>query len=328
MKTLNELNHDADVYGWKTGPLTFAKIQRMTADEADWQSRVNAEEFSRAYSEKRTESENKRNAEASKAGRMWADQATPEETQAALAEVTAFCQAYPQFIGRHVPNREALIAWLREQNLPVTFANLVAAYQSLGADGKILVNPSAIGVGTEEEIGGSRLKHHPELWRLLEPAPNAEQKSKIAEQKMSSKEYREAHKEDWREDRIPARQQQSWSKAIEFFKQSRVDYKATEENRKKILGFIFANGLQVNPQGLESAYRALKARGDLELNEGAVQEGQALRYTDFGEQPRGLQLPEKESLAYKIKSMSAKEYQDWLQNPANRRAVDQAAAAR
>jgi hypothetical protein len=332
-KTLNELEHLASQRGWKKGPLTFAKIQRMTADEADWQSRVNAEEFKRAYNEKNTEAANKRTVEDSKAQRMWKDEASAEETEAALAEVTKFVQAHPHFVASSIPNREALVDWLRFRSMPVTAQNLATAFQALGAEGKILINPSAIGIGTETEIGGARLKHHPELYRLLEPAPNAEQKAKIAEQKMSSKEFRELHKEDWREPQISTRQRESWNKAIGFFLESRPDCKSSEANLQKIGVFITANGLTFNPQGLEAAYKSLKSKNELELNEGAVQEGQALRYTNLagtGGNVKNVQtaLPEKESLAYKVNSMTAKEYQNWLQNPANRRAIDGAVAAR
>jgi hypothetical protein len=326
----NDLQRLAQKHGWAKGPLTSARVQRMTVQEYEFHQAFNKTDLERAVAEPQTQAQNKRTAEDSKAQRMWKDEASAEETEFALKEVTAFCQAYPQFIGRHVPNREALVAWLREKYLPVTFANLATAFQALGAEGKILVNPSAIGIGTEQEIGGSRLKHHPELWRLLEPAPNVEQQAKIADQKMSSKEYREAHKEDWREHRISDRQQASWNKSIEFFKQSRPDYKATDSNKTKILNFIFSNGLQVNPQGLEAAYKYLKPRNELELNEGAVQEGQSVRYTNLagtGGDVRNGFVGRDTNLAAKIASMSADEYSRWLQSPSNRKAADALAAA-
>src|SRR6266849_5933195 len=125
----NDLQRLAQKNGWEKGPLTFARVQRRGVREYEFHQAFNKAELDKALDSPRVEGENKRNAEASKVGRMWADQATPEETQAALAEVTAFCKAYPQFIGRHVPNREALVAWLREKNLPVTFATLSTAFQ-------------------------------------------------------------------------------------------------------------------------------------------------------------------------------------------------------
>jgi hypothetical protein len=330
-KSSGEIQALASKKGWTVGPLTYRQVQRMDSDQYRFHEIFNKAELEKALDSPRVEAENKKNAEASKAGRMWADQATPEETEAALAEVTAFCSAYPQFIGGHVPNRKALIAWLQEKNLPVTFANLSTSFQALGSEGKILVNPSALGIGTDTEVGGARLKNHPELWRLLEPALSAEQKAKIAEQKMSAKQYREAHKEDWRIDRIPDQQRASWNKAIGFFLQSRPDVVPSSENLKKIGDFIFANGLQMNPQGLEAAYKSLKAKGELELNEGAVQEGQALRYTnlaDTGGDVRSGFVGRDTNLAAKIASMSADEYSRWLQSPSNRKAADALVAGR
>lgn len=47
-KTDGELNYLAKKFSWKKGPLTRGHINRMTADEANWQNRFNAEEFDRA----------------------------------------------------------------------------------------------------------------------------------------------------------------------------------------------------------------------------------------------------------------------------------------
>ncbi len=148
---------------------------------------------------------------------------------------------------------------------------------------------------------------------------------------MSATEYREAHKEDWRETRISDLQQRSWNQAIEFFKHSRPDYRGTESNRQKLIGFITANGLQVNPQGLEAAYKYLKSKNELELNEGAVQGGQTLRYTNLagtGGDVRNGFVGRDTNLAAKITSMSADEYSRWLQSPSNRKAADALAAGR
>src|SRR5260370_35784486 len=91
--------------GWKIEPLTFVRINRMTADEAAFHEKRNKVEFERALNEPKVRAENKANLEASKTQRMWADQATPEETQAALDEVQIFCHVFPQFRGDYVPNR-------------------------------------------------------------------------------------------------------------------------------------------------------------------------------------------------------------------------------
>jgi hypothetical protein len=329
-KTNGELEFLASKYGWdKKAKLTHARIQRMTADEADYQSRFNVEEFNRAWNEKETEAENKRNAEVAQVRRMWEqDEATQEETETAVKEAKEFTAAHPQYIVCD-ENARTLLAWLKERKLLPTAQNWAAAFQAVGAQGRILVNPSALGIGTDTEVGGARLKHHPELSRLLEQAPNAEQKAKIAEQKMGSKEYRELHKEDFREDRISTRQRESWNKAIAFCLQSHPEIKSSDANVKLIGEAVLSSGMQMNPQGLAAAINMLKSKNSLELNEGAVQEGQALRYTNLantGADVRNGFVANDTNLAAKIAKMSSAEYNDWLRSPSNRKAADALAA--
>jgi len=324
MKPRTEVQAIAERNGWKVGPLTIAAINRMSSLEVEFHEKFNTAEFNRALNEPKAIAESKATAEAEKTKRLWTDQATPEDTESALEEVAIFCQAFPQFVGSHLPNREALVEWLRMRNLPVTARNLVTAFQALGADGKLLLNPSAIGVGTETEISGARLKNHPKLWVLLEPAQTIEAKERQEMDQMSASDWRQAHPEAFRENRVHPLQQRAWRQAIDTFRLSNPTYTVCDANRVKMLDFITANGLQINVQGLQAAFNALKARGELELQESAQIEGQAVRHTDFGDRERGLQLPEKPSLAWKINSLSAAEYARWIANPANREAVDRA----
>jgi hypothetical protein len=338
MKTNNELSVLADKRGWKIGPLTYADIRKMGSDEALFHERLNKPEYERALAGPQVQAANKKNAEASKAQRLWAEQATPEETEVALQEVTKFCARYPQFIGSFVPNREALITFLKSNNQPITFSTLVQAFEELTQNGSLLLSPAAIGAGPEEEIGGHKLKTYPYLYKLLEPVLTAEEREKrqkkrgmtAEEEKMSAEQYRnsDAHKADFRETSISHRQQQDWNKAIGLFLQSRPEYARTEENQKKMNRFISANGLQVSPQGLEAAFQALKAKNELELNKGAVQQGQAVSYTNLAhtviEGQSGF-VANDTNLTAKIAKMSADDYSRWLQSPSNRKAANELA---
>ena len=99
---------------------------------------------------------------------------------------------------------------------------------------------------------------------------------------MSAAEWKETHKEDFRETRLSDFQQRSWDQAIATFKLSNPTYIPNDSNRGKMLAFITKNGLQLNPQGLQAAFTFLTSRGELELNESNVIEGHATRYTDLG----------------------------------------------
>lgn len=299
--------------------LTASEIHRMPGPVYAWHEQNNRVNVEKALAAPRIKAAEQANAEASKTRRMWDDQATAEETQSALQEVQTFCSTFPQFRGDHVPNREALVNWLRLKNLPVTVKNLVVAFQELGAEGKLILNPSALGIGSETDISGNRLVRHPKLWRLLEPAETSEDQELLAQRKMSATEWRNQHLQEWN---VPAKVVEAWEKATATFLAMTPDYLPTDENGDKMRAFIRANGMQVNPQSLKAAYDYLKPRGELELNDTAIVYGQTTKMVDYGEQFRGLQLPDKESLRHKIHSMSASEYQAWLQNPANRRAAD------
>jgi hypothetical protein len=295
--------------------LSEREIRQMPTVVLEWHLQNNARNVEKAANAERLKEENRKNAETASIMRMHNNEATEEETKSAVEEVKIFCAAFPQFIGSYMPNREALISWLKEKTLPITAKNLETAFQALGVQGKILLNPKAIGIGTESEVSGHRLKTHPQLHRLLEPAPTAEQREKIEQRKMSAADWKDAHKEDFRETRVSDFQQRSWDQAIATFLLSNPTYEATDSNRIKILEFIKSNGLQINPQGLQAAFNFLVPRGELELNEGNKIEGQATRYTNLGGSPPGFPpKSDKYSFQKKVNSMGSKEYLDRINN--------------
>jgi hypothetical protein len=328
-ESAGELEVLARKYGWEKKPLTFRQVQNISSQELRFHEIYNKVALEKALNSPVVVAENKKNQEVSSAQRFWANQATEHEVAKAQEGTSVFVSRYPQVRWDYRPNIDALNDWLKAKTLPIAFNTLVQAFEDLVRRGGLVLNPSVLGIGTENEVSGYKLMRHPELHRLLEPAPTAEQQAKIADQKLSARDYKDAHAEDFRETRLSDRQQQSWNKAIAFFMESRPDYKPTEANRKKLLEFIFSNGLQVNPQGLETGYRFLKPRNELELNAGAVQEGQSVRYSNLastGGDVRSGFVGRDTNLAAKIASMSAKDYADWLRSPSNRKAADALAA--
>jgi hypothetical protein len=244
MKTVGELKYLAERNGWKVGPLTYNQVQRMSSDEIDFHSKLNKEEFEKALDAPRVKAENAKNLEAAKSQRMWKNEATNEETEESVNEVQRFVAAYPQFRADFVPNREALISFLREKNLPCVKANLVTAFEDLASKGLLVLNPSALGIGTESEISGQRVVRHPELFRLLAPAPTEAQKAKLEQGKMSAKEWKEAHKEDFKPTQASPSFFRALEQAIATFRLSNPTYIPTEENKGKMEKFLKANGLQ------------------------------------------------------------------------------------
>jgi len=316
MKTNGELSYLAQKYGWKAETLTRARINRMTADESDWHSRFNADEFTRAWGEDQAKAENKKNSADAKSARIWADKATEEEIQESISEVAKFCQRYPQFVGSYVPNREAVISWLRTRNLPCVKANLVTAFEDLASKGLLVLNPSALGLGTETEISGGRVVRHPELYKLLAPAPAEKDRLKLAEQKMSADEYRKQHPEAFRDPRVYAEAAEKIKREINSFRSFHPEYLLTEENSKHLQAYISKRKLPFNRESLEAAYGELVREGYIEINHETVVSSGGTKLVNFGGRPG------RANLSHDINRMTAVEYARWLENPANRRLVD------
>ena len=318
MKTNGELSYLAQKYGWKAETLTRARINRMPADESDWHSRFNADEFTRAWGEDQAKAENKKNTEAAKSQRIWKNEATNEETEESIREVQEFVAAYPQFRADFVPNREALISFLRSKTLSCVKANLVAAFEDLASKGFLLLNPSAIGIGEESEISGGRVVRHPELYKLLAPAPAEKDRLKLAEQKMSADEYRKQHPEAFRDPRVYAEAAEKIKREINSFRSFHPEYLLTEENSKHLQAYISKRKLPFNRESLEAAYGELVRQGYIEINHETVVSSGGTKLVDFGGRPG------RANLSREINRMSAAEYAEFIANPTNRRSIDEA----
>jgi hypothetical protein len=362
LKTTSELQVLARKFGWQPGPLTYAQIKRMSSDEALFHERLNKEEFERALAEPALKAKNHRDAEAEKVQRQFEDKATPEEHEAALKEVTKFVAQHPQFKADLMDQRTALINFLKERRLPVTQANLTDAFQILGREGKLTLNPSAVGIirvrysngatydirqedlavhqrrnrgltvlEPETEISGSRLAMSGALDILLSPHSPAIQEGR-EQAALSADDYKKQNPEAFLGP-TPALIEQKFQQATATFLSFHPEYVPTEEHRKHLRAYIDKRNLPYNIHSLEAAYADLVRDGYIQTNsETVVSAGGGTKLFDYGAQHRGNQvaeLPEYDkSLAYKIRSMSAKEYADFIANPTNRRAVDEAVAAR
>ena len=330
MKTKAELEHLiltkhlATAESLTQRELTAREIHLMSEPVYAWHEQNNRANVAKALDAPRLKAANVKNAEAAKSQRIWKNEATNEETEESIREVQKFVAAYPQFRADFVPNREALISFLRERNLPCVKANLVAAFEDLASKGFLLLNPSAIGIGEESEISGGRVVRHPELYKLLAPAPTEAQKAKLEQGKMSAAEWKEAHKEDFKPTQASPSFFRALEQAIATFRLSNPTYIPTEENQEKMETFLKANDLQMNPQGLQAAFSYLTSRGELELNKSGVIEGTVTRYTNLGgSQPGFPPKSDKYSFQKKISSLSSSEYRERINNdPEFRQAVN------
>ncbi len=284
--------------------LTAREIHLMPEPVYSWHQQNNLKNVEAALDAPRIQAENKKNSADAKSSRIWADKATAEETQEAIQQVAIFCKKYPQFVGSYVPNREALISFLREKNLSCVKANLVTAFEHLASKGFLLLNPSAIGIGTESEISGYRVVRHPQLYKLLAPAPAEKDRIKLAEQKMSADEYRKQHPEAFRQE-VPVLVLGKVKQAIQTFLSVHPEYVLSDEHKKHLCAYIEKRNLPFTLNSLETAYAELVKEGYVKPNPEAVVSatGRNLWVSNGGEQG-----PTRANLSREINRMSAAEY--------------------
>ena len=192
----------------------------------------------------------------------------------------------------------------------------MTAFEDLASKGLLVLNPSALGLGTETEISGGRVVRHPELYKLLAPAPAEKDRLKLAEQKMSADEYRKQHPEAFRDPRVYAEAAEKIKREINSFRSFHPEYLLTEENSKHLQAYISKRKLPFNRESLEAAYGELVREGYIEINHETVVSSGGTKLVNFGGRPG------RANLSHDINRMTAVEYARWLENPANRRLVD------
>lgn len=170
-KSRGELQIYGERMGYQDRELSVKDVVALTSEEYLWFETFfphRLEEAAQRAAKKKASDEN---IAAWKTRKMW-EEGTPEEIDAALVEVNRFVAAHPQFIGSNEANRQAIVNWLVEMNLPCTYANLVTAFQDLAKDGKLTL------LDGDTELSGENLVRSPRLRVLLEaqskPLPTSE----------------------------------------------------------------------------------------------------------------------------------------------------------
>ena len=195
----SDLEAQGEQQGWTVGPLTPGQVKEMSSAALRWHEEFNKTNLDAALA---LPAIGKHNDEAVKQWankRLWEDQtqATPEQAAAILQALEKFKQTYPQFIPSRSENQVVLL-WLKDRNMEVTFTNLVESFQANALAGKLWINPNAINAGSETEVSGQDLVRHHSFHLLLQP-----QKRMSEVDKLSAKQYFEAHKDVLADKRVP-----------------------------------------------------------------------------------------------------------------------------
>jgi hypothetical protein len=302
MKTANELKYLSERYGWQTGPLTLAQVQRMTSDEYQYQSLFNKTELEKALASNQKA------------------KPTAPSTDEQKEFVAKLFNDYPQLV-KNAGNAAALDAYLSAMPNPsFTFADFREAFEKQAVAGRLVLNPSACEAGPETEVGGHRLKTHPNLWKLLDPYTA---KNPVAS--MSAAEYKKSNPEVFGEAGLPPMIAKRFDQANATLLANHPEYLRTDKNSEAVMKYIKKWEVLPTIQNLESAYAAAYQAGELETNQKAVVAGSVTKMIDFGaERSKGVAArSNKSSFQSKIDSMTSVELKEKIAtDPSFREALD------
>jgi hypothetical protein len=165
-----ELAELGERMGWKARPLTEKEIKgEMSGQELIWHETFSPAEVEKALSFAAIgkHSDDAKKQVATK--RMWAGQATKEESDKAFAAGDRFASNYSQFV-RNTYNSEAMVLYMAENNLDATkVQSYIEAFDVLAPQGKLVLSPKAAGIGPEETLSGAALEQYPRLHLLCQP---------------------------------------------------------------------------------------------------------------------------------------------------------------
>src|SRR5260370_17614392 len=124
--------------------------------------------------------------------KLWDNQtqATPEQAAEIWNALQRFRQAYPQFLPR--AENEIVLLWLKERNMLVTFENLVQAFEANALEGRLYLNPTAIGARIESEVIGPALTSHHNFPLLIQPQRRMSETDRLRAQEFYN-EHKELH---------------------------------------------------------------------------------------------------------------------------------------
>jgi len=194
-----ELKELGERMGWKVRPLTEREIRgSMSAQEVVWHEVWNSDNYKAAFTAEESKKTTKANVAAMSTKRMWAGQATEEESQQAYAAGERFASNYASFV-RNVHNSETMVLFMAENNLDATKSqSYVEAFEVLAPQCKLVLSPKNAGIGPEETVSGESLKNYPRLHLLCQP-----NKVLKPEDKLSADEYFALHKDTLGDKRVP-----------------------------------------------------------------------------------------------------------------------------
>jgi len=304
-------------------PLTYAEFSAMNEAEKNWHLCENSKAVDAVYADNENEIRELKSLTKSQIAEVFnqTDRSHPAVKNTA-ANFDAFIARYPQYI--HLPIHVAdIIIWLRKNSMLPEIDNIVIAWKALAREGAITIDGSATGLVDETELTGKALQFHPHLNALLLPVtPVLALERRV--RRMSDEDFKKWDREQHGPKGLPWVIDQRIKQAFNTLAANHPEFRMNDdENKTKLLDYIRKYSSTIDAFSVEAAFKALKAAGELNLNDNVIVEtSNQTKWTDYSQiEPKHL-TDKQESLSDKIARMDAKEFREFISKPANRRAVD------
>jgi hypothetical protein len=317
-------------------PMESLRVRELTEKEIlsempepvyEWHYLYNRPNIEKAMAAKKIKQGEQKTTEEREAKQFWDGiqkrQLGGEQLKKAKEASDNFCAKHPQYYRNNLTNDTAIAAWFKSRTLAPTEANLREAFVELAKNGKLILNPAAIGVIrirlsngqvldmhesdlsnwqqrnhepkveilAFEEITGRELVCSSQLQWLLKAYPEGSLQA-IKQTKMSAEQFKPAVQKAFENDPNRVRS------VIEEFKKAHPDYPLTDESREHMVSYMDKRKKVYTVANLKEAYQTLVAEGYIEPNRDYVNR----LY---------------EEVQNEIRGKSAKEYEEWLRIPGN-----------
>ncbi len=308
-KTIGELEYIGQRYGFKARALSALDVAQMSADELDWHDKFNTDALKAAIAEPETKAAAEREQIEKETARILDGGATPADVAAILKVANKFSKTYPQFI-ECTENTSAIVDRLKKNRLLLTFENFVSAFESLAIEGKLILDPSKIGAGTETSVTGYQLKRHLNLPELLKPAPSEAEKERRRVAKLSADQFKKETPE-LQNNELSPRQVFDIGQEINTFLSTNPEYVSSESAKAKMLSYLSENELPITAPALKEAFQFLRLTGEIEVNADTKQTYNATTFVAReGEYPGHPPTPSKYSFRKKLEGLSSDQFRE------------------
>jgi hypothetical protein len=267
----------------------------MASEEMEWHRTENRANFEKAMAQPRGQAEAQRSKDAN-AFRRFATGAgwSPEDHAQLVEDMKRIKREFPAVVSNKA-NSDVIAEWLLDQKCYPTYPNMRLAVTTLACEGKLLLNPSAVGIPEDKYgdsiEGGYQISRVSAADLKLMTKPFRPQSELDEIRAMSADQYyRSEHGRALREERnkhadqaIREQELRQAEAAVEFFLASNRDYARTNDNRDQILRWLKDRNLPMTQNSLQQAFGELKHQLALSSDNNVEYNGtRVIDYSDLG----------------------------------------------